>query len=247
MTLSVRNIHVRYGAKCVLDDVSLHVALGDWFALIGPNGSGKTTLLRCISGQITPNRGTVHIGGHSMLEAPERARRLLGYAHPPERLPDRLTGLQCLQIYAGAYDLPAIGATTLALAEELRLTAALDQTVATYSLGMRQKLCFLLALTADPALIVLDETFNGLDPRAALILKNALRARTREGRSAVVLATHSLDVVLRDATRAALLLDGAFARTWDRGELDAMRGDPGSLEQALSDATNATAIAATNS
>jgi ABC-2 type transport system ATP-binding protein len=239
MILSVRNVNVRYGAKRVLDEVSLHIALGDWFALIGPNGSGKTTLLRCISGQITPSRGTVHIGDHSMLEAPEKARRLLGYAHPPERLPDLLTGLQCLQIYAAAYGLAAVGAATLALAEELRLTAALERTVATYSLGMRQKLCFLLALTADPALIVLDEAFNGLDPRAALILKNELRARTRDGRSTVVLATHALDVVLRDATRAALLLDGSFAKMWDRAELDAMRGDPGSLERALSDATNA--------
>lgn len=217
MTVSVRNLDVRYGAKSVLRDINLQVEKGEWLSLIGPNGSGKTTLLRCIAGQIAPHSGSVHIGGHSVQNAPEKAMRLLGYAHPPERLPDLLTGRQCLQVYAEAFNSPTANP---ALAENLQMTAALDQPVRTYSLGMRQKLSFLLALTADPSLIVLDEAFNGLDPAATRVLKTELRTRVRENRSAVVLATHDLLTVRNDATHAALLIDGTLAKSWTRADLE---------------------------
>jgi ABC-2 type transport system ATP-binding protein len=235
--LAVRNLTVRFGAKQVLTGVDLSLVRGDWFFLLGPNGSGKTTLLRCVSGQITPAVGTVDIGGQSMLSAPQRAKGLLGYAHPPEGLPGLLTGRQCLEVYAAAHDLPDIGGGILELAAQLRLTPALDQWVAGYSLGTRQKLSILLALIGNPALVVLDEAFNGLDPASALILRRELQQRLAERRCAVLLATHALDSVLRHATRAGLLLDGALTRTWDAQELDALRaGDAGALEAALAEA-----------
>ena len=119
--------------------------------------------------------------------------------------------------------MPAIGTSTFELATELRLDQALDQTVETYSLGMRQKLGILLALINDPRLVVLDESFNGLDPRSALIVKNELRTRVEERQCAVLLATHALDLVLRYSTRAALLLDGSLERAWDRRELQMLQ------------------------
>jgi ABC-2 type transport system ATP-binding protein len=235
--LAVRGLTAKFGAKRVLADIDLSIGRGEWFCLLGPNGSGKTTLLRCVSGQLTPSAGTVQIGGHSILKAPERAKRLLGYAHPPEQLPALLTGDQCLEVYAAAHDLPDIGREILHLADRFRLTAALDQRVDTYSLGMRQKLSALLALIGDPALIVLDEAFNGLDPRSALILKSDLQERVASHRSAVLLATHALDFVLRHASRAALLLDGRLVKTWDIDELEALQIDgAGALESAFADA-----------
>jgi ABC-2 type transport system ATP-binding protein len=235
--LAVRNLTVRYGAKRVLTGVDLSLMRGDWFFLLGPNGSGKTTLLRCVSGQIAAAGGGVRIGGHSILEAPQSAKRLLGYAHPPEGLPGLLTGRQCLEVYAAAHELPDIGSGILELAAQLRLTAALDQWVASYSLGTRQKLSILLALIGNPALVVLDEAFNGLDPASALVLRRELQQRVAERRCAVLLATHALDSVLRHGTRAGLLLDGALTRAWDAQELDALRtGDPGALEMVLAEA-----------
>lgn len=240
--LAVRGLTAKFGAKRVLADIDLSIGPGEWFCLLGPNGSGKTTLLRCVSGQLTPSAGTVQIGGRSVLEAPERAKRLLGYAHPPEQLPALLTGDQCLEVYAAAHDLPDIGREILDLADRFRLTAELDQRVDTYSLGMRQKLSALLALIGDPALIVLDEAFNGLDPRSALILKNDLQERVASHRSSVLLATHALDFVLRHATRTALLLDGRLVKTWDGDELEALRMDgSGALETAFADAARANA------
>jgi ABC-2 type transport system ATP-binding protein len=235
--LAIRNLTVRYGTKRVLSGIELSLMRGEWFFLLGPNGSGKTTLLRCVSGQIIPVAGTVNIGGLSILKAPHSAKRLLGYAHPPEGLPGLLTGRQCLEVYAAAHDLPDIGSSILDLSAELRLTPLLDRWVASYSLGTRQKLSILLALIGNPALVVLDEAFNGLDPASAVILKRELHQRVVERRCAVLLATHALDSVLRHATRAGLLLDGSLVRTWDTQQLDAMRrDDPGALETVLAEA-----------
>jgi ABC-2 type transport system ATP-binding protein len=232
--LEVRNVTVRYGTRCVLSDVDLCVASGEWFALMGPNGSGKTTLLRCVSGQLTPATGRVHVGGHSVLEIPEKAKHFLGYAHPPDRLPELLTGRQCLEIYAAAHDLAEIPAEILDLAIELKLSPMLDDWCSTYSLGMRQKLSILLALINDPALIVLDEALNGLDPASVLLLKRELRERVARRHAAVLLATHALDVGLREATRAGLLLDGRLVKIWSRDELDCIRASGvDALESAL--------------
>jgi ABC-2 type transport system ATP-binding protein len=142
-----------------------------------------------------------------------------------------------MEIYAAARDLPAIDPEILDLAGRFRLSPFLDQFVDTYSLGTRQKLSALLALLGSPALIVLDEAFNGLDPASSLVLKQHLQERITSGRCAVLLATHALDTVLNYSSRAALLLDGGLARTWNRVELDGMRtGDPGALEVALAEA-----------
>jgi ABC-2 type transport system ATP-binding protein len=238
--LSVRNLTAGYGARPVLRGVDLSICRGEWFSLLGPNGSGKTTLLRCVSGQIVPAGGTVRVGGLSVLDSPVQAKRLLGYAHPPRSLPGLLTGRQCLEVYAAAHDLAGIGRGILDLAAELRLAQVLDQWVETWSLGMRQKLAILLALIGNPALVVLDEAFNGLDPASALIVRRELHRRTGDRRCAVLFATHALDSVLREATRAALLLEGGIGRTWDGRQLAALRADgPGALEAALADAASA--------
>ena len=175
--LRVRNLSARYGTRPVLFGIDLTITRGDWFALLGPNGSGKTTLLHCLSGQLTPVGGdNIHIGGHSILRSPQEAKRLLGYAHPPEQLPGLLTGRQCLEVYAAARSLP----------------------------------------------------------EGAVILKRHLRERVLDRRCGVLLATHALDIVLRYATHAALLLDGRLAKHWDADQLEAMRMDGAdALELAL--------------
>lgn len=221
--LAVRDVALNYGRRRILSDIDLSVEPGDWLCLLGPNGSGKTTLLRCVVGQIDPIEGSVCIAGHPLRTAPEKAKRLLGYAHAPDKLPELLTGRQCLEVYAAAHDLQNVGDTTLKLAAKLKLVAALDRPVGTYSLGMRQKLSILLTLVAEPRLIVLDEVFNGLDPASALVVKAELSDYVQSGRCAVVLATHSLDIVARHATRATLLLEGRIATSWNSADLNALR------------------------
>ena len=131
-------------------------------------------------------------GGESIVTAPQRAKRLLGFAHAPDRLPGLLTGRQCLEVYAAARGLTAVGDEILDLAERFQRTRYLEQFVDTYSLGARQKLSALLALIGDPSLVVLDEAFNGLDPASALVLKRDRQNRVAAGKCAVLLATHAL-------------------------------------------------------
>jgi ABC-2 type transport system ATP-binding protein len=223
VALSVEHLHAGYDKHRVLVDVNLTVAPGEWVALLGPNASGKTTLLHCVVGMMSVTSGAVAICGCSLRDDPLGAKSRLGFACAPERLPALLTGRQCLEVYASAKGLSAIGADVLELAERFQYLPMLDRFVEAYSLGTRQKLAVLLALLGEPELVVLDEAFNGLDPASALALKHHLRARVSEGKCSVLLATHALDIVERYADRAALLLDGKIAHEWRKEELAAMR------------------------
>ncbi|MGA7538600.1 MAG: ABC transporter ATP-binding protein [Steroidobacteraceae bacterium] len=232
--LCVERLHAGYEKLLVLSGVELSVARGEWLALLGPNASGKTTLLHCIAGMLRPSAGSISICGHSLRRQAKAAKGALGFGCAPESLPDLLTGRQCLEIYAAAKGLAAVDAGVLALAEEFAFSPMLDRFVGSYSLGTKQKLAVLLALLGEPALVVLDEAFNGLDPASALVLKRHLRSRVSAGGCGVLLATHALDVVERYSDRAALLLDGRIARQWSADALAALRAAPGEgLEVAL--------------
>lgn len=221
--LRVQGLRAGYARNTVLQAVSLTVHRGEWCAVLGPNASGKTTLLHCVAGMLAPTSGRVEICSRDLRSDPRRAKQQLGFACAPERLPGLLTGRQCLEVYAAAKGLTAIDGGLLQLADELRFTAMLDLFVDTCSLGTRQKLAVLCGLLGDPGLIVLDEAFNGLDPASALVLKKHLRARVSDGRCAVVLATHDLDIVEHYADRAVLLLNGKIAREWGKDGLSALR------------------------
>jgi ABC-2 type transport system ATP-binding protein len=232
--LQVSSLHAGYGKRQVLAGVDLQIGRGEWLALLGPNASGKTTLLHCIAGLLPASAGSIVICAHSLRQDALAAKSRLGFGCAPERLPPLLTGRQCLEVYAAAKGLDAIDAGVLELAGQFAFMDMLDRFVGSYSLGTRQKLAVLLALLGEPALIVLDEAFNGLDPASALVLKQHLRARVSAGRCGVLLATHALDVVERYSDRAVLLLDGWIAREWSRQELAALRAMPGEgLEAAL--------------
>jgi ABC-2 type transport system ATP-binding protein len=230
--LEIRALRAGYGARVVIEAVTLAVAAGEWCVLLGPNGCGKTTLLDCVSGRLRPSDGEVWIAGVPLLTNPCPAKRRLGYGCAPEELPPLLTPGQCLAIHAAAKGLAGVGSDVLQLAEELRFTPYLNSFIDTLSLGTRQKLAVLLSLIGDPRLIVLDEAFNGLDPASALVLKRHLRARLRESGASLLLATHALDIVERHADRAALLLDGTLRREWDRSEIGSCAAD-GGFEAAL--------------
>ena len=221
--LEIRRLTARYGERAVLADVSLRIEPGEWFCLLGPNGVGKSTLLQCAAGRLKPAAGEIYIDGCALQQAPLEAKQRLGHACAPDELPGLLTGRQCLEIYASAKGLAAVTPETAVLAEQLRFSSYLDACVDTYSLGTRQKLCVLLALLGEPALIILDEAFNGLDPASALTVKQAVHSRLQAGRCALLLATHSLDIVEHHADRAALLLDGRIAHEWSKDQLAALR------------------------
>ncbi|MFK3648201.1 ABC transporter ATP-binding protein [Lysobacter enzymogenes] len=235
--LELHGLQHRYDEHAVLHGIDLRLMPGDFAALIGPNGSGKTTLLHCLSGLLRPSAGRVLIGGRDLAHEPLAAKRALGFAVDPARLPPLLSGRECLRLFAGARGLDTIPEATLALCATLSLAPMLDRRIGQYSLGTRQKLAIALGLLGEPPLLVLDEPLNGLDPLSAYALKRHLQQLTRERGAAVLLATHSLDVAERFITRAALLVDGRLRREWLADELDAIRTDPArSLEQSMVEA-----------
>ena len=230
--LDIRGLSAAYEGHLVLHDIELAVAAGEWFVVLGPNGSGKSTLLDCVVGRKRPSSGSVTIANHDLFTSPLAAKRLLGYAVAPEHLPAVLNGWQCLEVHAAVKGLKALDTEVLALAESLRLSPWLANPVATFSFGTRQKLSLLLALLGEPRLVVLDETLNGMDPSSALTAKQHLLQRVRAGKSGVLLATHSLDLVEHYADRAALIVEGRLLQTWQACELDRLR-EIGGLESAL--------------
>ncbi|HEY0180463.1 MAG TPA: ABC transporter ATP-binding protein, partial [Dokdonella sp.] len=183
--LDVEGLHAGYGGRRVLAGVDLRVERGEWLALLGANGSGKSTLLDCCVGRLQPSAGRVRVDGRSLAEAAAAAKRALGYATAPERLPPLLSARECLAVQAAAKRLAQVDADVLALADELGLSPWLDDAVALMSYGTRQKLGVLVALLGEPALVVLDESLNGLDSAAGLGLKRHLRARVEAGRCGV--------------------------------------------------------------
>jgi ABC-2 type transport system ATP-binding protein len=238
--LKVRELRAGYGLRTVIENISFELRPGEWFVLMGPNGCGKSTLLDCIVNRHIPAAGEIFIAGNSLNRNPYAAKRQLGYACAPEVLPPLLTARQCLEVHAGAKGVAAIGADVLALAQELRFTPYLESFVDTLSLGTRQKLAVLLALVGDPLLIVFDEAFNGLDPASALILKRHLRARIERRGGALLLATHSLDIVEHYADRAAVLIDGGLKHAWTKDELQGLRSTQADFEAALAAAIGQT-------
>jgi ABC-2 type transport system ATP-binding protein len=231
--LQVQQLHHRFGRNEVLRGVDLELNGGELVGLIGPNGAGKSTLMRCIAGLEQLQQGKVCIDGIDIAVDALAARRQLGVAVEPERLPALLSGQQCLELVADLRAQTAMLAESQALSEALGLMPWLRRPVGEYSLGTRQKLAIVLALVGAPSLIVLDEVLNGLDPLSAYALKQALRIRADAG-ACVLLATHGLEVAERFLDRAVLLLDGRIVADWDARALAGFRTDPeGGLEHAV--------------
>lgn len=229
--LSIESLVAGYRDRRVLAGLNLSINRGEWLAVVGANGSGKSTLLDCVSGRHAVLGGSIVIDGLSLQADAIAAKGRMGYAVAADALPAVLTGRQCLSIHAQAKGVD-IDAETLQLATSLRLESRLDEPVSLYSYGTRQKLGVLFALLAEPALLVLDESFNGLDPASGLSLKRHLRERVDAGRCGVLLATHALDIVERWCDRAVLLDDGRLAGDWDRASLRSLH-EQGGLEAAM--------------
>lgn len=233
--LELSAIHLRHGPSHVLRGVDLRLQGGELVGLIGPNGAGKSSLMQVIAGTQRRDGGSVRIAGIDLDVDPLAARAALGVAVAPERLPALLSGRQCIELVADLRGQRDHLAQSWALAERLGFAPWLDHPVHACSLGTRQKLAIVQALIGQPPLLLLDEALNGLDPLAARALKDELRQRADAG-SAVLLATHGLEVAERFLDRAVLLLDGRIAADWDRDCLRDFRADPrGGLEFAVAE------------
>jgi len=196
----------RYGTVAALSDLHLTVPTGLIYGFLGPNGAGKTTTIRLLMGFVRPSSGRAHVFGHDTWQDGVAARRDLGYLVDAEALYPDLTGQALLEYAADLSDGPPRLRQTLLDALELD-RAALDRRLGSYSRGMRQKLALTAAIQHDPALLILDEPTDGLDPLIQRAFEEMLRHLRSHGRT-IFMSSHDLSEVERTCDRVAVVRDG---------------------------------------
>lgn len=208
------------GGKRAVNDLSIHVEPGDIYGFIGHNGAGKTTTLRCVSGILDFDEGEIWVDGHSVRREAMACKRCMAYVPDNPDLYEYLTGMQYLNFISDVYGVGAAerDAAYRKYGDLFELTPVLGDLVSGYSHGMKQKLALMAALAHSPRLLVLDEPFVGLDPRAALMLKNVMHELCAQG-GAIFFSTHVLDVAEKLCNKVAIIKNGALVTAGDTAEL----------------------------
>ena len=226
--LYIEHLTKTFGGKKAVDDLSLHIAPGEIYGFIGHNGAGKTTTLKSVVGIQQFDSGEIRIGGHSIQTEPLACKRMLAYIPDNPDLYDFMTGIKYLNFIA---DIFSVGAQERQerireLAGRFELTDDLAQPIAAYSHGMKQKLAIIAAWIHQPKLILMDEPFVGLDPKAAHILKGMMREVCDQG-GAIFFSTHVLEVAEKLCDKVAIIKAGRLIRS---GTMEEVKGDD-SLEE----------------
>ena len=226
--LKIENLTKVYGDKKAVDDLSLHIAPGEIYGFIGHNGAGKTTTLKSVAGILQFDAGEIYINGKSVKEQPLECKKEIAYIPDNPDLYDFMSGIKYLNFIA---DIFGVSAEDRAVrikkyADTFELTDSLAEPVAAYSHGMKQKLAIIAAWLHTPRLIIMDEPFVGLDPKAAHILKEMMREECDNG-GAIFFSTHVLEVAEKLCDKVAILKAGRLIRS---GTMEEVKGDA-SLEQ----------------
>ena len=175
--LKIQNLTKTYGEKVAVDDLSIHIEPGQIYGFIGHNGAGKTTTLKSATGILRFDSGEIFIGGHSIKEEPLECKKLMAYIPDNPDLYEFYSGIKYLNFIADVYGVPA-GVRDERIkkyADLFELTGDLGDLISSYSHGMKQKLAIISALIHEPKLIIMDEPFVGLDPKAAFTVKGLMR------------------------------------------------------------------------
>ncbi len=226
--LKIQNLTKTYGDKKAVDNLSLHIAPGEIYGFIGHNGAGKTTTLKSAVGILNFDEGEMYINGISIKDNPLECKKQLAYIPDNPDLYEFMSGIKYLNFVADIY---GVGAAERDIkikkyADIFALTQDLAQPIATYSHGMKQKLAIISALIHDPKLILMDEPFVGLDPKASHTLKGMMREMCDQG-GAIFFSTHVLEVAEKLCDKVAIIKDGKLLRS---GTMEEIKGDS-SLEQ----------------
>ena len=226
--LDIQHLTKTYGAKKAVDDLTLHIAPGEIYGFIGHNGAGKTTTLKSVVGILQFDQGEITIGGKSIKTDPLACKRLLAYIPDNPDLYDYMTGIKYLNFIADVFgvDAQTRRERIRTYADTFELTGDLAQPIAAYSHGMKQKLAIIAAWLHGPRLIVMDEPFVGLDPKAAHTLKGMMRQVCDNG-GAIFFSTHVLEVAEKLCDKVAIIKGGRLIRS---GTMEEVKGDD-SLEE----------------
>lgn len=221
--LKISGLVKKYGDKCAVDHLDLHIKAGEIYAFIGHNGAGKTTTIKACMGILSFDEGEILIDGLSIKKSPLECKRKMAYIPDNPDLYDFLTGISYLNFIADVYGVSADvrNKRISELSEKLGLKPSLANKINSYSHGMKQKLAVIAAWLHDPKLIIMDEPFVGLDPKAAHVLKEMMREHCDKGGS-IFFSTHVLDVAEKICDSVAIIKDGRLVTS---GKMEEVRGD----------------------
>ena len=226
--LNIEHLTKTYGEKKAVDDLNLHIRPGEIYGFIGHNGAGKTTTLKSVAGILQFDAGEIYIGGDSVREKPLECKRKIAYIPDNPDLYEYMTGIKYLNFIADIFGVDAAlrRERIRRYADAFELTGDLAQPIAAYSHGMKQKLAIIAAWLHEPQLILMDEPFVGLDPKAAHLLKGMMREICDRG-GAIFFSTHVLEVAEKLCDKVAIIKGGKFIRS---GTMEEVKGDD-SLEE----------------
>lgn len=226
--LKIEHLTKYYGEKLAVDDLSLHIKKGEIFGFIGHNGAGKTTTIKAVCGIHNFDEGAIYVDGISVKEHAIACKAKIAYIPDNPELYEYMTGYQYLKFVGDIFQVEAAvrWPNIQKYAELFGLWDDLSQPISSYSHGMKQKLALIAALMHEPQLIIMDEPFVGLDPKASYTLKTLMRELCDEGKS-IFFSTHVLEVAEKLCDKIAIIRGGKLVRS---GTMEEVKGDA-SLEE----------------
>ena len=221
--LKIDHFTKTYGDKKAVDDLTLHIRQGEIYGFIGHNGAGKTTTLKSVAGIMQFDSGEILIDGTSIQKDPIGCKKKMAYIPDNPDLYEFMTGMQYLNFVGDIFAIPADRRKQRIqeLADTFELTGDLNQPISAYSHGMKQKLAIISAWIHEPKLILMDEPFVGLDPKASHILKGMMREVCNQG-GAIFFSTHVLEVAEKLCDKVAIIKGGKLVRS---GTMEEVKGD----------------------
>lgn len=221
--LKINNLTKIFGDKKAVDNLTLHINPGEIYGFIGHNGAGKTTTIKCCCGILQFDQGEIYIDGMSVKDNPLGCKQKIAYIPDNPDLYDFMTGIQFLNFVADVFGVSSDDRDIRIqkYADMFEITGDLAQPISAYSHGMKQKLAIISALIHEPKLIIMDEPFVGLDPKASHLLKETMREMCDRG-AAIFFSTHVLEVAEKLCDKVAIIKGGKLIRS---GTMEEVKGD----------------------
>ena len=221
--LKINNLTKTFGDKKAVDNLTLHINPGEIYGFIGHNGAGKTTTIKCCCGILQFDQGEIYIDGISVKDNPLACKQKIAYIPDNPDLYDFMTGIQFLNFVADVFGVSSDDRDSRIqkYVDMFEITGDLAQPISAYSHGMKQKLAIISALIHEPKLIIMDEPFVGLDPKASHLLKETMREMCDKG-AAIFFSTHVLEVAEKLCDKVAIIKGGKLIRS---GTMEEVKGD----------------------
>mgnify|MGYP004562190973 FL=1 len=227
--IEIKNVSKTYnGKKKVLKNISFKIEGGEIFAFIGHNGAGKTTMIKCIMGILDFEEGDILVDNKSIKEEPLECKRIMAYVADNPDLYENMKAIDFINFICDMYEVSEDirRKNTLKYAKMFEIEDKLNDDISSFSHGMKQKIALIAALTHNPKVLIMDEPFVGLDPKAVYDMKEIMRNMAKDGKT-IFFSTHILDVAEKLCDRVAIIKDGTIVKV---GKMKDIKGDE-SLEQ----------------